>query len=58
MAVGRGAGDLTDEAWRSLGDLQRYALVKLTRDKHENANFAPALVEFGIAGGNAAPFRG
>jgi len=49
MAAERGAGELAGEAWRSLSDLQRYALVKLTRDKHENANFAPALVEFGIA---------
>lgn len=48
MAVARGAGQLTGEAWRGLDDLQRYALIKLTRDKHENANFAPALREFGV----------
>lgn len=35
--------------WSRLTTLERYALVKLSRDKHENANFEPALREFGIA---------
>jgi hypothetical protein len=39
----------TDAQWGSLAVLQRFALVKLTRDRHENINFAPALAEFGLA---------
>lgn len=34
--------------WSRLTTLERYALVKLSRDKHENANFEPALREFGV----------
>lgn len=26
--------------------LERYTPIKLTRDRHENANFGPALAEF------------
>jgi hypothetical protein len=48
MARERGARRITGDAWRGLSDLQRYALIKLTRDKHENANFVPALMEFGV----------
>jgi hypothetical protein len=40
-------GAVTEDVWRGLSELQRYALIKLTRDKHENANFVPALIEFG-----------
>lgn len=39
---------LTDDQWRSLDDLQRFALIKLSRPSHENANFGPALREFGL----------
>jgi hypothetical protein len=35
--------------WNELAPLQRFALVKLTRGGHENANFLPALREFGMA---------
>ncbi|HZG38050.1 MAG TPA: nitrate reductase associated protein [Nodosilinea sp.] len=35
--------------WRSLPPLQRFALIKLSRSSHENRNFYPALVEFGLA---------
>lgn len=35
--------------WAGLSELQRFVLIKLTRDKHDNLNFAPAMVEFGIA---------
>lgn len=35
--------------WAALTVLQRFVLLKLTRDKHDNVNFAPAMVEFGIA---------
>ena len=34
--------------WASLSPLQRFALIKLTRSQHENNNFLPALVEFGL----------
>ncbi|PSN14171.1 nitrate reductase associated protein [filamentous cyanobacterium CCT1] len=37
------------EQWRSLRPLQRFALIKLSRASHENRNFYPALVEFGLA---------
>ncbi len=36
------------EDWRSLTPLQRFALIKLSRPGHENRNFYPALVEFGL----------
>lgn len=32
--------------WRSLTELQRFALVKLTRPGHENRNFPKAVLEF------------
>lgn len=35
--------------WAHLTELQRFVLIKLTRDKHDNLNFAPAMSEFGIA---------
>lgn len=35
--------------WGRLTELQRFVLVKLTRDKHDNLNFAPAMAEFGIS---------
>lgn len=38
----------TDAQWRGLSDLQRFALIKLTRAGHGNDNFYPALVEFGL----------
>ncbi len=34
--------------WRGLTELQRFALVKLTRDNHDNVNFVPAMREFGL----------
>jgi hypothetical protein len=37
---------LTDAQWRSLTDLQKFALVKLSRPGHENRNFPIALKEF------------
>jgi hypothetical protein len=38
----------TLEQWRALDDLQRFALLKLTRNGHKNANLLPALREFGL----------
>jgi hypothetical protein len=43
----------TDRQWSALTTLQRFALIKLTRDSHDNVNFAPAMTEFGLA----APLR-
>lgn len=36
------------EKWPSLSPLQRFALIKLSRPSHENANFLPACREFGL----------
>ena len=36
-------------AWGELTELQRFALIKLTRDNHDNVNFIPAMREFGLA---------
>jgi hypothetical protein len=40
--------DLTIEAWKTLTNLQRFALVKLCRPGHENKNFPKAIKEFGL----------
>jgi molybdopterin-guanine dinucleotide biosynthesis protein A len=48
FAEARGARAPSDGEWRGMSRLERYALVKLTRDKHENANFVPAMREFGL----------
>jgi hypothetical protein len=34
--------------WAGLTPLQRFTLLKLTRDGHDNENFVPALREFGL----------
>jgi len=34
--------------WAALTRLQRFALIKLTRDNHDNVNFVPAMREFGL----------
>ena len=34
--------------WRALSRLQRFVLIKLTRDNHDNVNFLPAMAEFGL----------
>jgi hypothetical protein len=34
--------------WRKLSQLQRFVLVKLSRDNHDNVNFIPAMREFGL----------
>ncbi len=39
------------DQWAGLSDLQRFALIKLSRSHHENQNFLPALIEFGIMKG-------
>lgn len=52
-AVAHGLAELslpvpTYEQWIGLSDLQRFALTKLTRSGHKNANLLPALKEFGL----------
>jgi len=39
---------LTMQAWRRLTNLQRFALVKLSRQSHESKNLPVALKEFGL----------
>jgi hypothetical protein len=34
--------------WAALTILERFVLTKLTRDNHDNVNFIPAMVEFGL----------
>lgn len=43
-----GVAPPTPRAWGELSELQRFALVKLTRDNHDNVNFIPAMREFGL----------
>jgi hypothetical protein len=39
---------ITIEQWKSLSDLQRFALVKLCREGHESKIFPKAMREFGL----------
>jgi hypothetical protein len=41
---------ISNEDWKKLNWLQRFALIKLSRPGHEGKNFVPALEEFGIKG--------
>jgi len=34
--------------WAALSPLQRFTLIKLSRAKHDNVNFVPAMREFGL----------
>lgn len=43
-----GVSPPTPQGWASLTDLERFALLKLTRDHHDNVNFIPAMCEFGL----------
>ena len=38
----------TQDEWAALSTLQRFVLIKLTRDNHDNVNFIPAMREFGL----------
>jgi len=49
QAAARGIEPPTGDQWQRLSDLQRFALLKLTREGHDNENFVPAMTEFGIA---------
>jgi hypothetical protein len=48
FARSRGLAPPSRDGWRQLTRLQRFALIKLTRDNHDNVNFAPAMQEFGM----------
>lgn len=48
FSLSRGVQAPSDSAWRSLDELQRFVLVKLSRDNHDNVNFVPAMREFGL----------
>lgn len=39
---------LSLQQWATLSELQRFALIKLSRSSHENNNFLPAVREFGL----------
>lgn len=41
---------LSGDQWKKLTDLQRFALLKLCKEGHENKNFPKAMKEFGLAG--------
>ncbi|MEL6938144.1 MAG: nitrate reductase associated protein [Cyanobacteria bacterium J06598_1] len=43
---------LTLSQWTALEELQRFALIKLSRPSHENQNFMPAVKEFGLIKAN------
>lgn len=45
-----GVAPPSDVVWAGLSDLQRFVLLKLSRDNHDNVNFVPAMREFGLAG--------
>jgi hypothetical protein len=49
-ALSVGVPPPTTRQWRRLTPLQRFALIKLTRDNHDNVNFLPAMREFGLVG--------
>lgn len=46
------------QRWGKLSELQRFALVKLTRKGHENENFLLAVREFGLTGCSGARSTG
>ena len=42
------AVEITQQQWARLSEIQRFALIKLSRSNHENKNFLPALKEFNL----------
>jgi len=48
FAATRDVAPLTLEQWRSLSALQRFTLMKLSYENHDNLNFLPALKEFNL----------
>ena len=49
-ATALGLSPPSDAQWATLTPLQRFVLIKLTRDNHDNVNFVPAMEEFGLVG--------
>lgn len=47
-AAARSISPPTVQDWADLHALQRFALLKLSRDNHDNENFLPAMAEFGL----------
>jgi hypothetical protein len=47
-ATALGLSPPSDAQWATLTPLQRFVLIKLTRDSHDNVNFVPAMEEFGL----------
>ncbi|MDX5393197.1 MAG: nitrate reductase associated protein [Pseudomonadota bacterium] len=45
----KGLAPPSRHCWAKLEPLQRFVLIKLSRDNHDNINFAPAMQEFGLA---------
>jgi hypothetical protein len=52
FAASLGVAPPTNAKWRVLNELERFALIKLTRDNHDNINFLPAMREFGLLQAN------
>ena len=50
FARSKGLAPPSDVEWAALTDLERFVLVKLSRDNHDNVNFVPAMWEFGLVG--------
>ncbi len=47
-AVSLGLAAPSQAQWAKLTVLERFVLIKLTRDNHDNVNFTPAMIEFGL----------
>jgi hypothetical protein len=48
FALSVGVAPPSPAQWANLTILERFVLTKLTRDNHDNVNFVPAMVEFGL----------
>lgn len=53
-ARSQGLAPPTEAQWIGLTDLERFALLKLSRDNHDNVNFRPAMAEFGLVAPSTA----
>ena len=58
FARSAGLSQPSPRQWAGLSQLQRFALIKLTRDNHDNINFAPAMREFGLGAAAASDQAG
>lgn len=48
FAADKGVTPPDAKTWAAISELERFVLVKLSRDNHDNVNFVPALKEFGL----------